>query len=374
MSAARRRATRAAVGALLLALGLGFLGLLPTRASSEHWAVTAWFLDFFKARSVSFYASGVTPPPLDDPGRVLRGAAYYETGCLSCHGAPGRRASFVSGAMMPAPPRLDEDLGAWTAAELFHITKHGIKFTGMPAWTALTRDDEVWDMVAFLLLLPGLDSAGYRRLAWGEVASAASSELGGRAPADLPAAPPAVLEDCARCHGLDGNGRAGAFPRLAGQKRAYLAGALEAFSEGRRHSGVMQPIATALSPDVREALATHYAALEPGPVNDVLAARDTDAEALARGGQLAARGVPGLRIPACVQCHGPAAEPRNEHYPRLAGQPREYLERQLRRFRDDHRGGSAYAVIMREIASRLGDDHIRDVAAWYASLAPDGGR
>jgi cytochrome c553 len=46
----------------------------------------------------------------------------------------------------------------------------------------------------------------------------------------------------------------------------------------------------------------------------------------------------------------------------------------LRRFRDDHRGGSAYAVIMREIASRLGDDHIRDVAAWYASLAPDGGR
>ena len=34
--------------------------------------------------------------------------------------------------------------------ELFWIVKHGIKYTGMPAWVALDRDDEVWAVVAFL--------------------------------------------------------------------------------------------------------------------------------------------------------------------------------------------------------------------------------
>jgi cytochrome c553 len=389
MSAAWRRVALIVGSGLLLALGVGFLGLLPTRASSGHWAVTEWFLQFFKTRSVSFYALGVTPPPLDHPGHVVRGAAYFETGCVWCHAAPGRPASFVSEAMMPPPPPLDEVGEAWSPAELFHVTKHGIKFTGMPAWPALGRDDEVWDMVAFLKLLPALDSAAYRRLAWGEERSAAAepsassepaSELADQAPAGGPDPPRPALEGCARCHGADGNGRAGAFPRLAGQKRAYLHAALDAFAEGRRHSGVMQPVATALPEGVREALATYYAALEPAEEDggareaDAFAAGAPDAEAVARGGQLAARGLPAEAIPACVQCHGPGPQERNEHYPRLAGQPRDYLELQLRLFRDDERGGSAYAPIMQEIASRLDDEHIREVAAWYASLAVEGGR
>ena len=52
----------------------------------------------------------------------------------------------------------------WNPEELLYLVKHGIKFTGMPAWTALQRDDEVWAVVAFLRALPGMDADDYARL------------------------------------------------------------------------------------------------------------------------------------------------------------------------------------------------------------------
>jgi hypothetical protein len=78
----------------------------------------------------------------------------------------------------------------YTPEQLFSIVKHGIKFTGMPAWPVQQRDDDVWAMVAFLRRLPDLDAAGYRRLAYGEpdVGSGAEPPL----PATGAAAPPRV--------------------------------------------------------------------------------------------------------------------------------------------------------------------------------------
>jgi hypothetical protein len=30
------------------------------------------------------------------------------------------------------------------------IVKNGLKYTGMPGWVAIERDDEIWAVVAFL--------------------------------------------------------------------------------------------------------------------------------------------------------------------------------------------------------------------------------
>lgn len=51
-----------------------------------------------------------------------------------------------------------------TAAELFWVTKHGIKMTGMPAWGATHADDSIWPVVAFMLKLPELNGAEYSTL------------------------------------------------------------------------------------------------------------------------------------------------------------------------------------------------------------------
>jgi mono/diheme cytochrome c family protein len=52
--------------------------------------------------------------------------------------------------MLPQPPDLADVVGEWNNAQLFRIVKHGVRFTGMPAWPMQDRDDEVWAMVAFL--------------------------------------------------------------------------------------------------------------------------------------------------------------------------------------------------------------------------------
>jgi hypothetical protein len=48
-----------------------------------------------------------------------------------------------------------------TAAELFWVTKHGIRMTGMPAWGRTHEDDTLWPVVALMTALPELDAAEY---------------------------------------------------------------------------------------------------------------------------------------------------------------------------------------------------------------------
>lgn len=52
--------------------------------------------------------------------------------------------------MLPSPPDLAVAMRRWKERELFWIVKHGFKYTGMPGWVALEREDEIWAVVAFL--------------------------------------------------------------------------------------------------------------------------------------------------------------------------------------------------------------------------------
>ena len=68
------------------------------------------------------------------------------------------------------------------------------------------------------------------------------------------------------------------------------------------------------------------------------------------------------------QCHGPRGHEVKAAYPSLAGQPADYLRLQLQLFKDDRRGGSAYAHLMQPVASRLTPEQMRDVALYFESL------
>jgi len=361
-----------AVG-LLAVLGVGaFLvvvsGIVPIKASSGHWPITEWVLQFAKSRSVATHTLGIETPPLDDPSLVLKGATHYAIGCRPCHGNPDLQTPRIAQQMTPRPPYLPPRVPNWSPDELFYIVKHGIKFTGMPAWPAQQRDDEVWAMVAFLLRFPEISAEEYRLLATGGIAKV-NSELPMPDSPTLRDTPRAVTENCGRCHGVDDPGMA-AFPKLTGQRPAYLFAAMRAFASGERHSGIMEPIAAALSlTDMRE-LALYYAGL---PQISPLFSRAQSPFAIERGQAIATGGIRSQRVPACVACHGPGTAPRNPIYPNLAGQYAEYLVLQLMLFKNQHRGGSSYARLMLPVAARLKPEQIRDVALYYASLAPIAG-
>jgi cytochrome c553 len=348
----------AAVGGFLLAAS----GIIPIKASSGHWPITAWLLKYSMHRSIATHTTGLEAPTLDEPWLVAKGAGHYETGCRPCHGSPELRGPRVARWMTPHPPYLPPAISHWEPAELFYLVKHGVKFTGMPAWPAQQRDDEVWAMVAFLLAFPKLDAQAYRRLVSGE----AGERSGEVAPiGDLAGpqnVPEAVIENCGRCHGVDGRGRGtAAFPSLAGQRAIYLESSLRAFARGDRHSGIMEPVAAGLSEEDMRELAVYYGAL----VSRVAPGSSMSVE---RGRKIAQEGIPMQRVPACVECHGPSSINRNPAYPVLAGQYAEYLVLQLELFHRGQRGGSEYAHLMHPVAGRLTPAQVREVARYFESL------
>jgi cytochrome c553 len=364
MLAARYPWMAAAVSALVLTVG-GLLfaasGVLPLKASSGHWAITEWLLHFSMRRSVKTHALLVSAPPLDDPSLVMRGAAHFDLGCRPCHGSPAGARPEVARAMLPPPPELSPRIQGWTASELFYIVKHGVKFTGMPAWPSQQRDDEVWAVVAFLRQLPDLGDREYLALA--RAAPETTLELG----AEGESVPELIRESCARCHGIDGLGRGGGgFPKLAGQRLEYMTRALFAYLEGRRHSGVMKSVVAGLTPDTIAETAAYFSALPVPPATEDPETSDD----LARGRVIATQGRPERDVPACIECHGPAAMPKNPAYPILSAQYSDYLALQLRLLQGRQRGGSEFLPLMHEFVDRLSDDDIRDVSAYFAALEP----
>jgi cytochrome c553 len=346
---------------LLLALAsLGISGLLfawsglfNVAATGGHWPVTDWFLHWVMQNSVRTYSMGIKAPDLSNPELVHRGAGHYQTGCAPCHGSPDEPQNPVMQGATPPPPTLYQVNDKWEPRHLFWIVKHGIRFTGMPGWTARERDDEIWSMVAFLRELPSMSAERYRQLAFGEVV--VMPVQSDRADA--------VLSDCARCHGRDGAGRdIDAFPLIGGQSEEYLIDALQAYAMGRRLSGIMQP-ATARGDDATlRRIARHYASQSRA------ASRESIDPALVTTGQkLAREGAPAQGVPACLTCHGTEARARNPRFPNLDGQPVSYLADQLRAWQKNARGGGPYSRIMHIIAERLTPDQALVASHYFAS-------
>jgi cytochrome c553 len=337
-------------GAALLAgaFVVGWSGLVGIGASSGHWELTNLVLHWGMEQSVETAALSVDEPDdLDDPALVRRAAGHFETSCAFCHGSPARDRRALPQQMTPPPPLLIHSAEKWSPAELFVIVKHGVKFSGMPAWISLARDDEVWAMVSFLRALSRMDEATYLDLAFGQARSAGSSDP--------------VLEGCIRCHGRDGGSDGGAFPVIAGQRPVYLRETLQAFSMGRRASGIMQFATAALSPEQLGRVADHFAGL-PRPGN----AAGVDATLAERGRAIAERGLPEARVPACRSCHR-SDDGGKPVFPVLDGQEAWYLVAQLRLWKDHARGGTPYAHLMEKVVTGLTEADIQAVAAYFAS-------
>jgi cytochrome c553 len=367
----RTRLKRIAIwsGATLAALAVGaFLfmlsGVYNVAASRGHFAVTEWLLEIAMRRSVATHSYWIAAPPLQDAEMIRLGAGHFEGGCAPCHGAPGKESNPVVRRMLPPPPDLAEAAPTWSSEELFWIVKNGLKYTGMPAWVAPQRDDEVWSIVAFLRQLPGMDAERYRALATGNAGHLI------RTPGELPnfGSGSTSLTVCARCHEDETHAPLSSLvPRLAGQSARYLEAALADYASGMRSSGFMQPVAAELETAAIRRLAEYYAGLPAGARPGAAKAPPAQIE---RGERIATVGTAPTGTPPCLACHAAGSA---EIFPRLAGQHARYVAGQLRLWRAGQRNRTARGAIMAAIATRLTEQQIDDVAAYFENLRPAAG-
>lgn len=339
-----KRITAAILALAAAGMLFAWSGLLDIRASTGHWRVTDWFLHWVMRSSVRTNSLG-TEPPAFTPAMLPLAAGHYEIGCAGCHGSPAMPRPAAAENMLPPPPDLKDVAGSWSDAELFEIVRHGVRYTGMPAWPAVVREDEVWAMVAFVRAYPQMNTTTYRRLA-------AFSATQSRDFAHL-------LKTCEGCHSSERLDQTGLIPQLTGQSESYLRDSLTAFVSRKRPSGVMQAALSQTSDEDRRNLAAYFARQttpdRSGPFSGTID----------RGRTLAEVGDKARGIAACAACHDRADI--NPAYPRLAGQPAAYLENQLSLFKAGIRGGGPFADVMTKAVAGLSDEDIRALAAYYGA-------
>ncbi|SNR83012.1 c-type cytochrome [Puniceibacterium sediminis] len=163
---------------------------------------------------------------------------------------------------------------------------------------------------------------------------------------DLPA-----YERCALCHGLFGDSQRDRFPKLAGQRPAYIEAQIRAFLSGQRSNdrGQMAAVVTELGPgDIAEVVDWFSSQSHPAPVP----AGDTETGYIA---YLSA---------GCEECHDERAS-GPEKIPYLASQHPAYLAKQMRDMRDGRRLGATVDAMQAQL-SGLSDADLDAIAAYLA--------
>lgn len=155
--------TATVVGVVLLS------GFVDVGADSPHSPPVYAAIETVRERSIARHASAISPPAdLAAPERIRRGAGNYEAMCAICHLSPGQQISELRQGLYPVPPDLTNGgtpIDPKAAARAFWIIKHGVKGSGMAAWSrAGVEDPAIWDMVALIQRLPHLAPEQYQAL------------------------------------------------------------------------------------------------------------------------------------------------------------------------------------------------------------------
>ncbi len=179
-----------------------------------------------------------------------------------------------------------------------------------------------------------------------------------------------IAETCVSCHGKDGVSTNDLYPKLAGQHQKYIRTQLYEMKRsytdpdnGLRFDKDMSVEANKLTDQDIADVALYLSKQKPsyGTADEKLAIRG---EQIYRGGDIA-RG-----IPACSACHSPTGHGNAAaNYPALAGQHAFYTEKQLNRFKTEERKNDP-ARIMRDIAQRMSEAEIKEVASYIQGLQP----
>lgn len=190
---------------------------------------------------------------------------------------------------------------------------------------------------------------------------------------------------CAACHGQDGNSPLPTFPKLAGLGERYLlkqlqdiqAWDLEKDPAKKPNTGrtviEMTGMLSGLQDQDLQDIAAYYASqtiqLSGAKDLEVKVNSGLMVDGLALGERIYRAGNLANGVPACTGCHAPNGLGNSPAgFPRLSGQYAEYIEKQLKSFRNGERTNDGEQLIMRLVAEKMTDAEIKAVANFVAGL------
>lgn len=170
-----------AVAAALAGAVVVYSGLYNVAATTQHTQFVYSLLETAMRQAVRLRSRDIEVPALDNERMVSQGAACFAQKCVQCHGAPGVAQGDIGQSLQPLPGPLSDASARWKPEQLYWITRHGIRMSGMPAWEFRLDESELWALVAFMQKLPDLTPQQYLAVSRGWTGSKVAAEGGGEA-------------------------------------------------------------------------------------------------------------------------------------------------------------------------------------------------
>ncbi len=300
--------------------------------------------------------------PQADPALVARGQAIASQGireraipaCSNCHES--------NGASITGAPHIAGQSAAYLRRELGAMRQGG---RGATLWwnpmSTVAHDLGDRDIAAVAAYYSGLKPAKAT-----DAETIAQAAPGTLAKTDMAAAREIFATRCMKCHVNGGRGDVeGNYPNLTIQTKGYAAQSLYAFRTRARWNDKMQQVTDALSFDQMTSLAGYIESLAPRP-----ALAKIDAQAAARGADIAVHGLAGRGVPACLGCHGAKGVAALGLIPPLQGQNAAYLRKMLDSFARADGVNRNTLNPMPAVAGRLTDKERAALAAYFAAASP----
>lgn len=163
---------------------------------------------------------------------------------------------------------------------------------------------------------------------------------------------------CTSCHGVDGNSKQTAYPKLAGQLASYIVKQTVDFQEGRRKDNIMSGMVSMVTnrEDLEDIAA--YFASQP-----TMKGKHTSSPIAKKGKRL-------IFEERCVFCHDEGAKPGGPYItdtPVIGGQHKEYLIKAMKDIKSAKRKADIYGLMYKTL-NRLSDEDIAAIAEYLSSL------
>jgi mono/diheme cytochrome c family protein len=140
-------------------LGVAMSGFINTDADQPPGGLEKWLAHKIVKASIRKRAPQVNNPlPITD-ANLAAGMKTYLMACAECHGGADKKPSVFGVALHPPAPQLIVRPMHDPEWQIFYVTKHGFRNTGMPAWQGLMSDNDIWQMTAFLSRIDTLPPA-----------------------------------------------------------------------------------------------------------------------------------------------------------------------------------------------------------------------
>jgi mono/diheme cytochrome c family protein len=114
-------------------------------------------------------------PVMPTEENIAAGAKLYLDHCGGCHGVPSSPDTEFARSFNPPVPEFFKDAPDMSDSQNFYAIQHGIRWSGMPAWSRTLSDLEIWKIATFLDNLGKLPPAAQK--IFGEQAATAPASM-----------------------------------------------------------------------------------------------------------------------------------------------------------------------------------------------------